>query len=181
MGDIEGYIEKEIEETKDEVEPSSLYIVSFRDKSLAEWEVELSLTIPRIPAPPVELSKALASANNKFQIAYNCYNDLLVETKMADITFKKRANIEVGKIVTDLKSKDVKRFPSKENLYEMAIRDSSELEALSERLIIFEAAKDFFDENKKKLAVMIKSISDMLFSANQSDKMFNLSDRTGGL
>lgn len=180
MGEeLEGYIDKE-EELAEEEEPFDINTVTFREKSLSDWENLLTVRMPKMPATSSELSTVLASLNDKFQIAYNCFNDLSVMTKGVEITFNRSLNAAVGAVMADLKDKGVGRMPAMETLQKAALCDNDTLLELKDRLEIYEVIKTWFEQNTKKLGSVIKSTSDLLFHANHSDRMFNKTERTSG-
>lgn len=177
MGEeLEGYVGEEQEE---EV-PFDINTVTFRDKTLSDWEDMLTVRMPKMPATSNELSSVLATCNDKFQIAYNCYNDLIVSTKGVEITYNKALDAAVGAVIANLKAEGVNRMPSLETLQKAALSNNEELLDLKDRLEIYEVIKDWFERNTKKLGTVIKSVSDLLYHANHSDRMFGRTERTGG-
>jgi hypothetical protein len=68
-----------------------------------------------------------------------------------------------------------------ETVENMAMKNNDRLLYLKNNHEIHEVIKVFFEQNKNKLGVLIKSTSDLLFAANHSDRMFHKTERTGGL
>jgi hypothetical protein len=181
---MEGYIEKEEEDLKEEAcEEDDVFdsgTVTFRDRSLAEWEEFLTVRMPVMPATSTQLSTVLAGINDKYQIAYNCHNDLSVMAKGVEIKFKKKLNIALETVRASLKQQGVNRVPAMDTLEVMALKGNQELIDLKDKLEIYEVIKEWFDKNRNKLGTIIKSTSDLLFAANHSDRMFQKTERTGG-
>lgn len=170
----------EDKKTTEESSVLDLNSISFRGVSLKDWEDSLTIKMPSMPTTSYEMQKVVASLNNNYQISYNCYNELMVLHKELEIRVYRQQIKAVGRLIADYKSKGV-RAPAKDVVESLVLEKDEDLAALKEESLMYSIIKDFFENNKTKLALSLKSASDLLYSCGQSDKMFGRSERTNGL
>lgn len=144
--------------------------VEFRNLTLERWEELLTVTMPSLPAPALEINRTLANLNNKYQDAYNCYIELLVMHKNLGGHVKVLIETEVTKIIADLKKESkTAKIPGKETLVMMASKKES-VATQEEELMKIEIVKDFFEHHKDKLGKMMLLANSLSYGSNQSDR-----------
>ncbi len=167
-------------EDKPEEEVNAVDAIEFQQKTLSEWQIELTVKMPAMPATSFEMQKVVADLNNKYQIAYNCYNELMVMHREQEINMNRQKFRAVKILMDEYKAKGV-RTPAKETIESLVIEKDEDLASLMEDTIMYSIIKDFFENHKNKLSATMKVASDLLYSCGQSDRMFNKSERTNGL
>lgn len=156
------------------------HTIIFRERTLSEWENYLTVTVPSMPAHSVEISNVLADISNRYQICYNCFNEIMTMVKELDSELRVATAKGIQNESSKLKSAGSNRLPSREILESLAIKNDKELSDLHERRVVYESVQDFFENNKNKLAVVLRAVSDILYSCTQSDRILSKTP-TGGL
>lgn len=156
--------------------------IKFRNRDLLEWEEYLTVSMPSLPALTIEIDRALVALHNKYQTAYNCYNELVILYGRFKSDFQNFMDKKCSTIISEIRSKSsAARIPAKETLEGMARSRFSDLRKTENALLNIEFTKAFFENNKNKLEKAMHVASRISFSANQSDKMFNKAGNGDGL
>ena len=167
--------EIEIEDDEEEIELEQLDIsdIGFRDKTLDEWEAALTVKIPSLPANVHEIIQCTIDITNKYQDAYNAYNELIVYCNAAEREFKTESSNLITRKTEELKASGLKRMPSRENMVGLIVASSRRLRVLSDRLEMLNIVKQFFENNKTKLEKIMIIVKDLRYSIVTNDRMHN--------
>ena len=149
----------------------SLDDVSFKDKTLRDWEAELTIDIPSSHITNQEMQRFLIKLNNRYHRAYNCYNELSVTFTKMQINFDVKKSIVVKEMIRGMRDQAAGRLPAKEVIAEMAISSNDELKRLQEEMVLFEIIKVFFENSKIKLEKSVQIFTNLTMLVNAADKV----------
>lgn len=145
--------------------------ISFRDKSLAEWEEELTVKMPALPTTSLAIQNTVVRLNNQYQIAYNCYNELMVLYTSTSKVYKRLLDIAIKEKVIAFTAEGVKKFPSRDNLETICSEESNSVRLAYDNKVMYGLIRDFFENNKSKLEKSMALVLNVSWSTGQSDKM----------
>ena len=144
--------------------------IVFDDKNLIEWEEDLTIILPSLPCTSFQITSALINLNNKYQIAYNNYNKLLVLASKAEKKFDNEKNKLISIKLKDYASKGVAKSPTLDKLETIVLNDNTTLQDLYELSEMYSIIRDFFKNNKIKLENIMEIVRSISYSVNASDK-----------
>ena len=158
------------EETDNTVDISD---ITFDGKDLYDWEEELTVKLPSLPCNGQTITQCLIDLSNKYQIAYNAYNKLLVLASRAENQYKAEKYRLCAKYIEDCKAAKVAKSPAMATVEALVINNpkNKKLGGLLDNHQIYEIIRDFFCNNKTKLEKTMVLAKDISFSVNASDKM----------
>ena len=138
--------------------------------------------MPKLPATTMEIDQTCATLNNRYQDAYNCYNELIVIYYDMKSKLKRLLDSKCNEISDSLKKTNSKiRMPSRENLEGIAKAKYGSVRVHEEELIKIDLLKTYFQSHKDKLEKMMLLTNNLSYSANQSNRMFEKSSKANGL
>lgn len=180
VGEIEVGLEPEDDLGVETGDPSpDLSVISYHDKNLEQWTEFLTIKIPNLPASSLAINQTIASLNDRYQDAYNCYNELMVMCSSLKRKFDVLLNQAKQDVINDLTKKGVKRAAVA--TVESLALNKKKVKQQNEILKQHEVVKTFFENHKNKLEKVMHLVSGLQYSTNQSDKMYNRTSGTGGL
>lgn len=153
----------------------SLDDFTYGDKVLTEWADELTVSMPRLPAQSQEVANCLTSMNNKYQLAYNCFNELKVVCSAKQSVLTSTKNEIMSKKAAEYKAEGV-RVPGRDILESLALA-TSDCKALFEDVQMYELIMGFFEDHKTKLEKCMNLCVAVLYSVKGSDKMHDTGAR----
>lgn len=145
--------------------------IEFKGKSLLDWTSQFTINIPGVHMTNQQAQKIIIDLNNKYHLAYNCYNELLISYGNVEQEFISKKSIVMKSMVESLRSDGAGRIPAKEVLSEMAITSNNELKELNQKLMLLDIIKTFFENNKTKLEKSMQLIINLSYMISASDKM----------
>lgn len=163
--------ESVIEVAEEELEDIDLEDIEFDGRNIIEWEEHLTVQLPSLPCHSQEIAQAISDIGNKYQIAYNAYNKLLVLTNKAARAYRDECDKLVSLKVKDYETKKV-RAPSKDTIEASVIGSSTKLARLKERFDVYDIIKQFFENSKNKLEKCMIAAKDISYSVNSSDRIY---------
>lgn len=154
---------------------ASLTSILFKGKSLSAWQEEFTINVS--PGNTgAEMQNVIATLNNKYHLAYNCYNELLIVYSNLEKKFNVKKGIVIKALIDQWKEGGASgRTPAKEVLSEMAISNNTELKALNSQLLMVELIKTFFENNKMKLEKTMQLVINLSFMVSSSEKIHHKS------
>lgn len=156
------------EEVEDDL---TLDDITFRDKTLSEWEKELTVKVPALPTTSLAIQNTVAHLNNQYQVAYNCYNELMVLYTSASRTYKSLLDVAIKAKLEQYKADGVKRAPGKEVLEALCLEDDDGIKLAQDNKTMLGLIRDYFDNNKCKLEKSMQLVLNISFGVGQSDRM----------
>lgn len=153
------------------VEELTLDDISFRDKTLAEWEDELTVAIPALPTTSLAIQNTVGHLNNQYQVAYNCYNELMVLYTSASRSYKSMLDVAIKAKIEGFTAEGVKKYPGRDTLEAMCLEDSEHVKLAGDNKVMLGLIRDFFENNKQKLEKSMQLVLNISFSVGQADKM----------
>ena len=153
--------------------------LNFRDRTLAEWQEDFTIELPKIPSTSIEVQKALVEWNTAYQRAYNCYNELIVMANNTENDLNKAKGIAVAKKVKEYKADNVGRLPARELIVELVLTENEDLAKLQYTMNLLEIIKEFFENNKIKLEKAMPLITNLSYMTHASDKVSNHGGTSG--
>jgi len=170
--------EKPVEETP--IQTMDYSMIDYAGKTLFEWQQELSVTMPSMPCSSVEIDKTCAILNNKYQIAYNLYNNLFISYK--DLESKtRRVMIAKTEELCETYTTNKVRIPGRERLEDIARNKYKAIQRHEDKLVQISILKTYFENHKNKLKDLMLLTNSLSYSINQSDRMYDKSSRTNGM
>ena len=142
---------------------------SYGDKTLGEWANELTVIIPSLPTQTEIIQNKIIDVNNKYQLAYNCYNELKVVCSAKKSTFTTAKNNVMATLSAEYRTSGVKS-PAKDILESLATSNDA-VKDLYEDLKIYELIMDFFEDHKIKLEKASQICTSIMYSVKGSDKV----------
>lgn len=144
--------------------------VIFRTRNLHEWAEFLTVMLPPVPADSLQIQQALTDTNNKYQIAFNCYNDVMVMASGEERKFEAAKSSAMAAKRNELLAANCK-VPGKEVLESLAIDSSDRVKVLRHSFKTLELIMNFFENNKIKLEKSMQLVQAISYLVNSSDKM----------
>lgn len=173
--------QKETEVTEEVIVETIDYTqISYAGKSLDEWDDELTVTMPAIPCSSIDIDRTCATLNNKYQIAYNTYNNLFVSYKELQARTRGLLIVKVEEIDAGYKEQGV-RSPGRDRMEDMARNRFKIIRQHEEKLIQVAILKEYFENHKNKLKDLMLLTNSLSYSVNQSDRMYDKASRTNGM
>jgi hypothetical protein len=153
----------------------SLSSILFKGKPLSAWQDDFTVNVT--PGNTgIEMQNIIATLNNKYHLAYNCYNELLIVYSNLEKKFNVKKGIVIKGLIDQWKVDGVSgRTPAKEVLSEMAVSNNNDLKALNSQLLMVELIKTFFENNKIKLEKTMQLIINLSFMVSSSEKIHHKS------
>ena len=153
----------------------SLSNILFKGKPLSSWQNEFTINVS--PGNTgIEMQNTIATLNNKYHLAYNCYNELLIVYSNLEKKFNTKKGIVIKALIDQWKADGASgRTPAKEVLSEMAVSNNDELKTLNSQLLMVDLIKSFFENNKIKLEKTMQLIVNLSFMVNSSEKIHHKS------
>jgi len=153
----------------------SLDDITYQEKTLTDWADDLTVQMPSFPMNHQTIANVVIQLSNKYQIAYNAYNELYVMYSSLNKRLTDRKNAVIATKIEEYKEKGVAgRMPGKEALEAIALNESS-TKQLNDSLKMCEIVKDFFEHNKNKLEKSQQLVLNISYAVNQSDRVWNKS------
>lgn len=149
----------------------SISDIVFKGKSLMEWERQFTINIPSAHITNQEMQRVIIALNNKYHLAYNCYNELLISYGKIDQSFNARRGVSIKTLIASMREDGAGRMPAKEVLAEMAIASDTNLKELHQQLMTIDILKTFFENNKIKLEKTMQLVINLSFMISASDKI----------
>jgi hypothetical protein len=149
--------------------------ISYGDKTLEEWETELTRKLPPWPCNSSDMISAIIELNTKYQNACNCYNDLLLQFTQDQKDFIKKKNVKLSEKIEEYKASGVKS-PAKDTVEMLVVSEDTELLRLKDNNIMIEVVKTFFENNKQKLEKTMMLGKDLLYSISATERATNRVD-----
>ena len=164
-------VEDEIEEEAETVVDIS--DITYDDKDLYDWEDELTVKLPSLPTNSQTITQCLVDLANKYQIAYNAYNKLLVFAGRAENDYKSEKYRLCTKYIEACKTAKATKIPAMTTVEALVINNpkNKRLSALLTNYQIYEIIRDFFCNNKTKLEKTMLLAEKISYSVNASDRM----------
>jgi hypothetical protein len=135
--------------------------------------------MPSMPCSSIDIDTTCATLNNKYQIAYNAFNNLLVAYKELQSRCRNLLNKRVDDLL--LGYPDKIKPPGRERLEAMARNKYKDLQRHEDRFVQISILKEYFEHHKNKLKDLMLLTNSLSYSANQSDRMFDKSYKTTGM
>lgn len=153
----------------------SLSNILFKGKPLSSWQSEFTINVS--PGNTgIEMQNTIATLNNKYHLAYNCYNELLIVYSNLEKKFNTKKGIVIKALIDQWKADGASgRTPAKEVLSEMAVSNNDELKTLNSQLLMVDLIKSFFENNKIKLEKTMQLIINLSFMVSSSEKIHHKS------
>lgn len=150
---------------------ASLSNILFKGKPLSTWQEDFTINVS--PGNTgIEMQNVIALLNNRYHLAYNCYNELLIVYSNLEKKFNIKKGIVIKSLIDQWKVDGASgRTPAKEVLAEMAISNNAELKSLNSQLVMVELIKTFFENNKMKLEKTMQLVINLSFMVSSSEKI----------
>jgi hypothetical protein len=153
------------------IDDFSLDDITFKGKMLSDWIDCFSIDIPNGHITNFEAQKLIADLNNKYHLAYNCFNEILISLSSLEQRFNLQKSVAVKELITALREDGAGRIPAKDVLSEMAISSSEDLKLLHTNVMLFDVIKSFFEHNKIKLEKSMQLVINLSYLISSSDRM----------
>ena len=144
--------------------------IGYGDRNLVEWETFLTVNLPKIPAGSHEVQKALVDLNNRYQVAYNCFNELNVILCKKEAEFHETRATAVNRKLTEFRAQGITKLPAKELLLEMTLSDA-DVKAKKDDMTFYDLIRTFFESNKIKLEKSMGLFTTLSYAVHSSDRM----------
>lgn len=145
--------------------------ISFKEKTLRDWETRFTIKIPDSHITNQEMQKFLSALNNKYHTAYNCYNEILVTFTKLQIKFQEKRSEVVKGIIRGMREDASGRLPAKDVIEAMALSTSNELRQMHEEIVLFEIIKLFFENSKNKLEKTMQVLINLSYLVSAADRV----------
>lgn len=146
--------------------------ILFKGKPLSSWQDDFTLNLPSAGVTGLEMQAIISSLNNKYHLAYNCYNELLVVYSNLEKKFNVKKGLAIKTLLDGWKESGASgRVPAKEVLAEMAVSSNDEVKTLNSQLTMVELIKTFFENNKIKLEKSMQLVINLSFIINSNEKL----------
>jgi hypothetical protein len=145
--------------------------IMFKGKTLTDWESEFTISIPGVHLTSQEMQKHIITLNNKYHLAYNCYNELLISHGKIEQDYNIKKGIAIKVLVDSMRADGAGRLPAKDVLGEMVLSSNAQLKEAHQQLILMDIIKTFFENNKTKLEKTMQLIINLSYMISASDKM----------
>lgn len=145
--------------------------IMFKGKTLSDWQDEFTITIPGVHVTNQEMQRNIILLNNKYHLAFNCYNELLISYGKIEQDFNIKRGTVIKELMTTMRNDGAGRMPAKEVLAEMAISSNAQLKAIHQQLVLMDIIKIFFENNKVKLEKTMQLIINLSYMISASDKI----------
>jgi hypothetical protein len=144
--------------------------VTYKNKTLAEWQDRFTIIIPELPSTNNEVQKFLAKINNAYHAAYNQYNDLMVTCSKneKDVNAMQLANVSA--IYAEYREQGIAKFPAKEMMLELALVRDDTIKNLNSEKLLYELIKEFFDNHRIKLEKTMHIAGNLTYLVNGADR-----------
>jgi len=163
-----------------EIREVTLDDISFRDKTLTQWEDHFTVKMPPLPCSSEIMNQTIATLNNRFQDAFNCFIEFHIMNNDLARRLKDQSDKKISEKITELLSKGVKKPPARETVATMVSGDKT-IRAYSLEIQKISTIKDFFEFHKDKLGRMMQLANSLSVNVGASDRMFHQSHRTNGM
>lgn len=161
----------------EEIEEESLALkISFANRTLQEWETELTRHLPLWPCNSSDMIVAIIDLNTKYQNATNCLNDLMILYTQANREFKKKTNLKVAEKLAEYREAGVVKNIAKDTIETIVMSEDNELNILKDDAVNIEVVKVFFESNKQKLEKTMMLAKDLLYSISATERATNRVD-----
>lgn len=164
-----------MEEVTEEISDLDLNDFTYGDKTLAEWQDDFTVSLPRMPAQAQEVSSAIQVLNDKYQLAYNCYAEFKVLCSSKNNQLYATKNAVIARKLAEYKTSGAKP-PGKDVLESLALA-SVECKALLEDVQMYELIMEFFECHKVKLEKAMQLFTAVSYSTRSADKMHDTGAR----
>lgn len=144
--------------------------VGYMGKSLLEWAEELKVMLPPVPATSLQIQQAITDLNNKYQISYNCYIEVMAMYSKARSQYEAARDSAISAKRRELLDNNVK-IPAKEILENIAVDSSPAARAKRDQMTGIELIQNFFEHKKIMLEKSMQLVLGMNYAVNASDKM----------
>jgi hypothetical protein len=169
--------ELEKQEEVPDLQLPSLDRITYRGKTLQEWQDEFTIPMPRLPSTAHEITQVIATLYNKYQTAYNCYSELFVIVNGLERELKAAKFKLMDELVEGYREKGAKA-PGKDVL-EMLALNKEPAKSRLDQLQKIVAIKEFFEIHKTKLDKVAPIAKDISYSVNQSDRVTHRTEYAG--
>lgn len=169
----------EVEEEEEEVETLDLSVIAFGGRNLEEWQNYLTIKMPVQPASSLTISQTIADFNDKYQDAFNCYIQLTVTCSALKRELEVVMNTARQEARASLAKQGHKRIAS--TSVDSLASTYSRVKRHNLILVNNEIVKSFFESHKNKLEKSMWLVNGLLYTTNQSDRMYNKASNIGGL
>jgi hypothetical protein len=161
----------------------SLSDIDFAGKTLEEYEDMFTVTIPSLPCSSIEMGGAIVKLNNAYQVAYNCYNKLLVMCSRAESQYKGEKYRLCDEYISNAKAQGVTKgkLPAIGTI-EAIVTNNTKNKKLRNLMATFKkysAVKEWFQEHKTKLEKSMMVGKELIYLVTSSDRVHNYTQGRG--
>ena len=143
---------------------------AYRGKTLLDWADELKVMLPPVPATNQQIQQAITDLNNKYQISYNCYIEVMAMYSRAKSQYEAARDAAISAKRRELLDGNIK-IPAKEILENIAVDSSPAARAKRDQMTGIELIQDFFEHKKIMLEKAMQLVLGLNYAVNASDKM----------
>lgn len=154
-----------------ELEDIDISHIEYEDKSLFQWEEELTVKLPNIPCSLQEVQQSIVRLANQYQIAYNAFSIIMVLCSKAENEYKAEKYRLCNEYSDALARRGAKVSKDAIEISVINNQKNIRLKKLMERYKAYNEIKYFFEGHKTKLEKTMLVCKDILYSVNGSSRI----------